>query len=343
MLKHTLSLWLFLTALSLQAKIRMIEPTRKTTHTQTNRSCDTTMEIKKDFLLPEGDATELKSLWQESMIHDTHYKIGIFCEPIEPATQETQPHLGIAQLCPLSYLQGVSIYTSDTCEANCIPEKVDLKCFPEPVKRSAPNMEAVIDCLDAVITNQLHIADLALKLNKEVWFIKETDIPFARAPQEKLHIVACSEGCCRVAPLMHDIMYHMKKNHTQIVTAEIPVGELVDKITILEIKTERIDDAKKLENIWRELNALRFAFDETISTTPALTQLVQELKSANEALWETEDLIRDKEREKSFDAEFVTLARTVYIQNDERCRAKRAINELLGSRLIEEKSYKPYN
>lgn len=341
--KHALSAWLLLATLSLQAKVRMIEPTHKITHTQTNRSRDTTMEADAEFILPEGDAAELKALWQESLIHDTRYKIGIFCEPIEPTTPDEQPALGIMQLCPLSYLQDISIYTCDAFEPTGIPEKVDLKCFPLAIKRSAPNMEAIIGCLDAVITNQLQIADLALSLNKQVWFIKETDVPFARAPQDKLHLVTRTENCCNVAPMMHDIIYHMERPQTQIVTAEVPVGELVDKITILEIKTERIDDAKKLENIGRELNALRFSFDEMIPSTPELMQLIQELKSANEALWQTEDLIRDKEREKCFDEEFVALARAVYLQNDERCRAKRAINELLGSRLIEEKSYKPYN
>lgn len=335
--KHTLLVWLLLPALSLDAKIRVIEPICKTHSMQAHRS----HLSEAESIIPEGNVAELKTIWSESLIHDTRYKIGVFCEPVEPT--DTQPHLGITQLSPLSYLQDVSLYTCDACEAHAIPETVDLKCFPNAVKRSQPNMEAIIDCLDAIITNQLDIVDFALKSNKHVWFIQETNAPLARAPQEKLHIVTCSEGCCRVAPMMHEIMNHMQKPRTQIVTAEIPVGELADKITILEIKTKHISDTQKLENIWRELHALRFAFNESVPMTPELEQLMQELKNANEALWETEDLIREKEYTKSFDDEFIALARAVYVQNDERFRAKRAINEQVGSRLIEEKSYKPYN
>ena len=342
MRKYILSAWLLFATLSLNAKVRMIEPARKAHLTQTNRSCLSGPEPDTESTIPTGDLTELKAIWQESLIHDTQYKIGIFCEPNEQLTVDTQPQLGIIQLSPLSYLQDVSLYTCDTFEANAIPDKVELTCFPQTVKKSATNMEAVISCLNAVITNRIAIADLALKLNKQVWLIKETDAPLARAPQEKLHIVTCSENCCRVGLMMHDIMQSIEKPLSKIVSAEISVGELFDKMTILEIKSERIDDAQKLENVWRELNALRFAFNESVPMTPELEQLVQELKAANEALWETEDLIRDKEREQCFDDEFIALARAVYLQNDERCRTKRAINELLGSRLIEEKSYKPY-
>lgn len=337
MFKHTLSACLLLTCLLVETKIQFIEPIRNKLPGQINRSNSNEFESA----LPEGDITELKTMWSELLIHDKRYKIGVFCEPIEPTA--AQPHPGITQLSPLSYLQDISLYTCDTCEAHEIPEKVDLKCFPNAIKRSQSNMEAVIANLDAVITNQLDIADLGIKSNKHVWFIKETDAPLARAPHKKMHIVSCSESCCRITSIMHEIMHYMEKPRTQIITAEIPVGELVDKMTILEIKTERIDDAQKLENIWRELEALRFTFQESIAMTPELEQLSKELKAANEALWNTEDLIREKEGIKSFDDEFIALARNVYTQNDERCRIKRAINELLGSRLIEEKSYKPYN
>lgn len=337
MLKHTLSVWLLLTFIPLKTKIRFVEPNHLPDLAQTNRVHLNEAEI----ISAEGNVAELKAMWQKSLVHDTHYKIGVFCESAEPTN--SQPHLGITQLSPLSYIQNVSLYTSDTFQAHAIPEKVTLNCFPNEIKRSQSNMEAVIDCLDAIITNQLDIADLGLNAGRHVWFIKETDAPLARAPHEKLHIVTCSESCCRVAPMMHEIIRYMEKPQANCITAEIPVGELIDKMTILEIKTERIEDAEKLENIWRELHALRFTFNESIPMTPELEQLILELKNANEALWETEDLIRDKENEKCFDEDFISLARAVYMQNDERCRVKRAINKLLGSRLIEEKSYKPYN
>lgn len=142
--------------------------------------------------------------------------------------------------------------------------------------------------------------------------------------------------------MLHQLVYLVSKPSAQIVTAEIAIGELIDKMTILEIKAEHIQDEKKLYNVYTELESLQKTFDQWIDTNPELKQLIQQLKAANEQLWSTEDLIRDKEREKCFDNEFIQLARKVYIQNDERCRIKRKINELAGSRLIEEKSYKPY-
>mgnify|MGYP001395070142 CR=1 FL=1 len=123
---------------------------------------------------------------------------------------------------------------------------------------------------------------------------------------------------------------------------EVAPGELIDKITILEIKLERIREEKKLVNIRIELKALVEARDSSINYGPKLESLSAELKFANEALWEIEDNIRDFEREKNFGNDFVELARSVYVTNDKRARLKRQINELLGSCIIEEKSYTNY-
>ncbi|MEM7027547.1 MAG: DUF6165 family protein [Pseudomonadota bacterium] len=121
---------------------------------------------------------------------------------------------------------------------------------------------------------------------------------------------------------------------------EISVGELLDKITILEIKSERIEDKAKLININKEKAVL-----STIWASVANNDLVketEELKTVNESLWEIEDAIRDKERTKQFDEEFIELARAVYITNDKRASIKKVINEKTGSDLIEEKSYQEY-
>lgn len=127
-----------------------------------------------------------------------------------------------------------------------------------------------------------------------------------------------------------------------IVSVEISPGELIDKITILEIKLDRIDDAEKLVNVKHELEALAAARDGAIEPTPELERLSTELKQANARLWEIEDDIRECERGKDFGAAFVALARAVYVNNDKRSRLKRRINALLGSSLIEEKSYAAY-
>lgn len=126
------------------------------------------------------------------------------------------------------------------------------------------------------------------------------------------------------------------------IPVETAPGELIDKITILEIKTERIEDAEKVRNVRVELQTLANARDQAISVTPELVKLTEQLKTANQQLWDIEDDIRDCEREKDFGDKFIQLARSVYRSNDRRATLKREINELLGSHLIEEKSYSDY-
>jgi hypothetical protein len=124
----------------------------------------------------------------------------------------------------------------------------------------------------------------------------------------------------------------------------VPVspGELLDKITILRIKVARIQDGAKLANVKLELSLLEKTWQE--SGYPAQQVAVDEraLQQINERLWDIEDLIRDKEAKQTFDRDFIELARSVYIANDERAAIKKRINVQLGSRLLEEKSYKQY-
>jgi len=127
-----------------------------------------------------------------------------------------------------------------------------------------------------------------------------------------------------------------------VLSVEISPGELIDKITILEIKKERITDPGKLENVRIEWETLTSARDHHIEPSAELDKLSQALKAVNEALWDIEDDIRDCERASDFSAKFIELARAVYITNDKRANLKRDINELLGSRLVEEKSYADY-
>ena len=126
------------------------------------------------------------------------------------------------------------------------------------------------------------------------------------------------------------------------ILVEIAPGELIDKITILEIKSERIVDADKLKNVRVELQVLEAARDAAMAATAELADLTAQLKQVNEALWEIEDAIRDCERGQDFGPKFIELARSVYHSNDRRAALKRQINELLGSKLIEEKSYAAY-
>jgi hypothetical protein len=125
----------------------------------------------------------------------------------------------------------------------------------------------------------------------------------------------------------------------------VPVswGELVDKITILEIKEQRLSSPQAVANVRNELAVLSRAVAELQSSPAALNTLKQKLKAINEKLWEIEDEIRAKEAAKTFDPQFIELARAVYFNNDERARIKREINDLLKSGLVEEKQYTPYS
>ncbi len=124
----------------------------------------------------------------------------------------------------------------------------------------------------------------------------------------------------------------------------IPVspGELVDKITILDIKSERISDSAKLANVRRERELLAQIWQESGLETGAVEALRDALKSVNEKLWVIEDAIRDEERAGRFGDRFIELARSVYVTNDERATIKKAINQALGSGIVEEKSYSDY-
>ena len=126
---------------------------------------------------------------------------------------------------------------------------------------------------------------------------------------------------------------------------QVPIspGELLDKITILEIKSERMTDAEKLANVRRELALLNETWSATVRTDETVERIHNELKTINEALWEIEDDIRDKERVKEFDDRFVELARSVYFTNDKRADAKKELNTYLGSEIVEEKSYQDYS
>jgi hypothetical protein len=125
---------------------------------------------------------------------------------------------------------------------------------------------------------------------------------------------------------------------------QVPVsyGELIDKITILEIKSKQISDAAKLANVRVELDLLNTTWAGHAASKTDISEARARLLAVNEDLWDIEDRIRVKEKAQAFDKEFIELARAVYFRNDERAAVKREINLKLGSQLVEEKSYKDY-
>ena len=125
---------------------------------------------------------------------------------------------------------------------------------------------------------------------------------------------------------------------------QVPVsfGELLDKIAILQIKSERMNDEAKLVNVRNELSALELTWMAHPAAGHNIVELRAQLKAVNERLWVIEDDIRIKEKAQEFDAEFIKLARSVYFENDDRARIKKDINLALGSSYVEEKSYQDY-
>ncbi|MGH8055073.1 MAG: DUF6165 family protein [Stenotrophomonas sp.] len=125
----------------------------------------------------------------------------------------------------------------------------------------------------------------------------------------------------------------------QTILTPVSIGELIDKITILEIKAERITDAAKLANVRTELDGLWPLWLEQQTVRPTLGALKDQLKAINERMWDIQDRLRDKEAVQDFGAEFITLARGVYGTNGERVAVKNDINRVAGSALVEEKQY----
>ena len=127
-----------------------------------------------------------------------------------------------------------------------------------------------------------------------------------------------------------------------LILTPVSFGEVLDKITILEIKAKNIDDPEKQKNVINELDKLLETWNLSVTESKEISSLKSQLKKVNQSLWNIEDRIRVKEFHKEFDDEFIKVARSVYFENDKRADIKKEVNLLLGSELIEEKSYKNY-
>ena len=131
-------------------------------------------------------------------------------------------------------------------------------------------------------------------------------------------------------------------NSANKIFAEISVGELLDKISILEIKQKNIKDEQKIKIISKELESLNYTLQKDVNITDEIKSLYEDLKKINIKLWNIEDGKRDCERNGDFGEKFIQLARSVYIENDQRARIKNKINKISGSNISEVKSYDEY-
>jgi tetratricopeptide (TPR) repeat protein len=271
----------------------------------------------------------------------------------------------------LSNVEGValvSLQKNDGTEQ--LRQKVEFKVheFTDELDKDGPfkDTSAIIAACDLIVTSDTAIAHLAGALGKPVWValsysadwrwlvdgencpwyptmrlfrqpaFKDWRSVFAQLSVELKQLVARDQS--RLIPDRR--MGGALSPKLQVETAP---GELLDKLTILEIKEAHIADDSKLVNVRRELALLRATAEQGLAPSSRLTRHSQELRSINEQLWQIEDEIRECEREQDFGERFIELARSVYQTNDRRAAVKRQINEHLGSQLLEEKSYTDYS
>jgi hypothetical protein len=275
--------------------------------------------------------------------------------------------IGIAwqDFAPLARASGVTLVSLqkaaglDQITAN--RDAVPLTVFPD-LDTTAPFVDtaAVMQHLDLIITSDTAIAHLAGALGRPVWValgmdcdwrwgIGRTDSPWyptMRLFRQKTNgdwpgvfAEMADSVVRRLGSEMVQGQDHLTTQLPNHLICPVSAGELIDKFTILEIKLERIVDAAKRANVDRELELLRTVRATSIASSPALRTLENDLKAVNERLWDIENRVRMLETAGDFGDRFIALARSVYKANDDRASLKRQINDLLGSAIVEEKSY----
>jgi hypothetical protein len=297
--------------------------------------------------------------WKRELAGTPALKVGINWQGNPKYAGDRHRSIPLAIFEPLSRVPGVKLYS---IQKNTGLEQLDALGGKFPVidlgrrldETTGPFLDtaAVLKNLDLFITSDTAVAHLAGALGVPVWMALSTTpdwrwmthrednpwYPTMRIFRQTQHMAW--------APVFERMAAELRvwapgRARTPAVMVGIAPGELIDKISILEIKGERITEPAKLKNVRAELHALSEARDASIFDGEGLAPLAAELKCTNQALWEIEDQIRDCERSGDFGERFIALARSVYQQNDRRAAIKRRINERLGSEIIEEKSYPP--
>jgi Flp pilus assembly protein TadD len=322
------------------------------------RLLDTTTETipsRAPYLSAEPALVER---WRQELRDESGFKVGIAWQGSRTHKEDRWRSVPLAQFALLAQVPGVRLYSlqkGDGAEqiAQADFPLVDLGSRLDEETGAFVDTAAVMRNLDLVIAVDTALIHLAGALGVTAW------LPLTHTPDWRWQVGR--EDCpwypslrlfrqkelSRWGPVFERMAKALaeqagKKEVAKPVRVEVAPGELIDKITILQIKTERIKDEAKLRNVRIELETLAVAQAESLREPAELTRLTADLKKVNEALWEIEDEIRICEKEDAFGPRFVELARSVYHQNDRRAALKRQINELLGSRLIEEKAYVQY-
>lgn len=316
---------------------------------------------------------EREARWRERLGRQAGLRVGLAWQGNPDHPDDASRSIPLARLQPLLDVPGVrfvSLQKKDgAAQIRKLPDPRRIEDFTAELDEGCGafmDTAAVIANLDLVVSADTAVAHLAAGLGVPTWLalatacdwrwlLDRTDSPWY--PSVRLFRQPRPGDWDGVAADMAAALAELSKTvppppaapadrppHAPAADISVPIspGELLDKITILQIKQQRIADAAKLRHVEEELHALQAVRDQALPASGELDRLVAELKVVNEALWDIEDAIRDCERAQDFGPRFVELARSVYRSNDRRSELKRAINDLLGSALVEEKSYKPY-
>jgi tetratricopeptide (TPR) repeat protein len=297
----------------------------------------------------------LMDQWRRELASWPGFKVGIAWQGNPGFKADRLRSIPLARFAPLAQVHGVQLFSlqkgfgSEQLRSIDFPV-VDLGSRLDQTGGAFVDTAAVLTQLDLVVTADTAVAHLAGALGVPVWLalafsahwtwlLQRTDSPWY--PTMRLFRQQRSGDWEEVFERLAGELRRLAAAPRMLrpITVEIAPGELLDKITILQIKSERIAEPAKLDNVRRELAVLEAARDRSVPASAELTELTAELKRTNEALWQVEDDIRGCEREQDFGPRFVELARSVYRHNDHRAALKRRINDLLGSFLKEEKAY----
>jgi Flp pilus assembly protein TadD len=294
--------------------------------------------------------------WQKELVGEATFKVGIAWQGSPTFAGDRLRSVSLRHFAPLARLEGVRLFGLQKGPARQQIRArhftvADLGSTLDEASGAFTDTAAVMKNLDLVVTTDTAIAHLAGALGVPVWvalsvgpdwrwLLDREDSPWY--PSMRLFRQAQPHDWDEVFERMAAELKGKRTPPRNAVAVEIAPGELIDKITILEIKAERLTDSIQLRNVRMELVALRAARERALPPSAPLAALTAELRAVNEALWRIEDEIRLCERGQDFGRRFVELARSVYQTNDRRAELKRRINELLDSDLVEEKSYPAY-
>jgi tetratricopeptide (TPR) repeat protein len=296
---------------------------------------------------------ERVSAWRDELQSVGGCKVGIVWQGSVEFRFDKLRSLPLAAFAPLADVPGVTLFS---LQKNFGREQIAQVEFGSRIVDLSPRLEtfddtaAAIQNLDLVVTCDTSVAHLAGALGANVWvalpfnadwrWLREREdspwYPTMRLFRQRRR-GDWQQVCSRIAAALAERLGVPRRARS--VTIEVAPGELLDRIAVREIKSQRTTDAAELLEVRGELAALIAARDRSLDNSPALGELAAELKRVHERLWDIEDEIRMCEKQGAFGARFVELARAAYQQNARRAALKRQINELLGSRLVEEKPY----